>query len=84
MIEPLPQNRLSINLEAECAYVERLRQEWLAVRAATKLVRDAAVAEHKTPPNNYWEAERRAEKRFMMALHVLTVLEGESDARVAS
>ena len=64
-----------MNLEAERAYVERLRQEWLAVRAATQIVRDAAVAEHKTPPNNYWEAERKAEKRFIMALNVLTVLE---------
>ena len=65
-----------MNLEGERVYVERLRQEWLAVRAATNLVRKAAAVEHKTPPNNYWEAEHKAEKRFMMALNVLAVLEG--------
>jgi hypothetical protein len=65
-----------IDLPAERAYVDTLRTQWLAERSALhKTVAECARAK-TTPAHNYWEAEHRAEQRFMMALKVLTVLEG--------
>lgn len=65
-----------MNLEAERAYVEELRQQWLAERAAEKKLIAECNVTKTTPPRNHWEAAHHAEKRFMMALNVLTVLEG--------
>jgi hypothetical protein len=64
------------SLTQEALYVETLRQEWLAVRNAVQRLVQECSAKKMTPPNNYWQAARKAEKRFMMALQVLTVLEG--------
>lgn len=65
-----------LNLQREREFVELLRQDWLNERdRLTRMVADCATAK-TTPPGNYWEKAHRAEKRFLMALNVLTVLEG--------
>lgn len=63
------------SLTKEALYVEQLRQEWLAEREALRKTIAECAAAKTTPAPNYWEKEHRAEKRFLLALQVLVVLE---------
>lgn len=64
----------TIDLDAESAYVDRLRDIWLAERdALTRLVLECAASK-TTPPTNYWEKEHRARGRFLLAAHVFNVM----------
>ena len=68
----------TFNLTQEALYVEHLRQEWLAEREALAKTIEQCHLSHTTPAPNYWEKAHRAEKRFLLALNVLVVLEGQA------
>lgn len=61
--------------EAAKAVAERKRQEWLVLKAK----RDRAVAEcardHAHLPDNYWQAEFRAEAIYRSAALLVELLE---------
>ena len=65
-----------IDLHAEAASVETLRQVWLKERANLHATINECRLSHTTPAPNYWEAEHRARGRFVMAVNVLAILEG--------
>lgn len=68
-----------VNLDGPREYVEALRLEAARERNAVNRLIAECSAQKTTPPNNYWEKARRAEKRFMMAAGFLAALEESFD-----
>lgn len=67
---------MRVDLAAELATVNRLREAWLDERRKLHAAIEDCRATKTTPPANYWEAEHRARGRFMLAANVMAILEG--------
>lgn len=65
---------MNIDLDAERDTVRKYRVIWLAERDTLDQLVAECAALHRTPPADYWQAERAARLRYEAAASLLEAL----------